>query len=115
MRSWRWRTSCSGSGWRRCGTCEGRARTIATEQPPGTPGGEDWKDPLDMARIGMKNVQITGWAQELDPTRAFVARVGQKGADAAWFAACAALVSIAGDVRRIADALDRAGRIGDGA
>ena len=73
--------------------------------PPGTPDGEDWKDPLDMALVGAKNVQVCGWAQELDPTRAFVARVGKTGQDAAWFAACMALVSIAGDVRRIADAL----------
>jgi len=77
----------------------------APEQPPGSPGGEDWKDPLDMALTGVKNVQVAGWAETVDPTRAYVARVGKQGADAAWFAACMALVSIAQDVRRIADAL----------
>ena len=63
--------------------------------------------PLEMARNAAANVERYAQYQADDPLGSFIAHAGQQGQHAAEVAACMALVSIAEDVHRIADAVDR--------
>lgn len=61
--------------------------------------------PLLMANTAAANVAQLARAQDEDPVRAHVAQVGRRGQDAAYFAACMALVSIANDLHALAVSL----------
>jgi len=64
-------------------------------------------DPLDMARNAAAGVQrVAAWQADPDPDKrlqALITHAGKLGMDSAIVAACMALVSIAADVRRLAD------------
>lgn len=74
--------------------------TPASAGPPAGPA-----DPLDMARNCTAAVLAIANAQERDPVRSLVLRLGERGRGTAELAGELALVSIAEDLRRIADHL----------
>ena len=60
-------------------------------------------DPLEMARNCVAAVARIADYQERDPLQAYTSGAGAQGMQTAKLAACMALVSIAQDLRRIAD------------
>ena len=61
--------------------------------------------PLEMARNAARAVEACAEAQDRDPVMSHRNRTGDRGHQAAQLAACMALVSIAGDLHRIAGQL----------
>jgi hypothetical protein len=64
-------------------------------------------DPLDMARNCAAAVERAADAQAADPVMAHAAGAGHWGWDAAQVGACMALISMAGDLRRLADVAEQ--------
>jgi hypothetical protein len=63
-------------------------------------------DPLEMARNCADAIDRYARFQESDPVQAHITRAGEQGMAAAKVAHALASVSIAGDLRRIADHFD---------
>jgi hypothetical protein len=63
--------------------------------------------PLEMALNAARAVERSAQYQQDDPLGSYIARAGEQGQNAAHVAACMAIVSMAEDIRRIADLLER--------
>ncbi|HEV2243542.1 MAG TPA: hypothetical protein VGR98_21025 [Streptosporangiaceae bacterium] len=63
-------------------------------------------DPLEMAGNCVVFIERVAELQECDPVQAYIAHAGEQGRTSAELAGALALVSIARDLRRIADHFD---------
>jgi hypothetical protein len=63
-------------------------------------------DPLEMAQNTVAAVLAVAHAQTANPLESYVHRMGERAFQSAQLGACMALISAAGDLRRIADALE---------